>query len=217
MPNRRLPNRRLLLATVVLAVGLTGCFTGSRARLVEQPPGGEIGQPSGDPIADAVLTLLEQPIAVPYTAHYDLVRKLGDVTTAAIITSDGSSRRSATIGTIRFLSNGSDQTCNIATGVCESGLLEARVSDTGFTSGFDRVAVSRRLRTAVSRKVGPTAATNEVIAGLPTNCVSIPVGAGAELYCALATGGLARSDGADLHTELTAYENTVTESLFNPT
>ncbi len=215
------PNRPTLLigrlVTVAALSLLAGCFTGERGTLVDPPPGGEVGQPSGDVNADIVLNLLETKPSLAFTASYQLTLNFGSVVSEATVTDDAISRRSVTIGGIRFLSNGIDQTCTIATGVCEQGLLDARTSDVGFTSTFDREMPAKRLRTATSRKSAPTTTTTEVIAGLPATCVTVPLGAGSELYCALETGGLARMDGADVHIELTTYEGVAREALFLPT
>ncbi len=204
-------------AAVVAALSLmTACFTGQRATMVEPPPGGETGQPTGDANADDVLELLEPRAAAAFTATYELTLVLTGTVTAASVTEDAVSRRSVTIGGIRYLSTGVDQTCAVATGACEAGLLDARTSDVGFTSGFDRSVPARRLRLAVSRMIGPTTATTEVIAGLPATCVSVPVGSGSEQYCVLQTGGLARWDAADVHVELTAFQGVATEDLLRP-
>jgi hypothetical protein len=215
------PNRpSLLIGRLVTGVALSllaGCFTGERGTLVDPPPGGEAGRPSGDTNADIVLNLLETKPSLAFTARYQLTLNFGGVVSEATITEDAISRRSVTIGGVRFLSTGIDQTCTTATGVCEAGLLDARTSDLGFTSTFDREVPAKRLRLSTSRKTGPTTATTEVIAGLPATCVTVPVGAGSELYCALETGGLARMDGADVHVELTTYEGVTTEALFLPT
>ena len=216
MPNRLSLLIGRLVTAAVLSL-LAGCFTGERGTLVDSPPGGEVGQPSGDTNADMVLDRLETKPSLAFTAHYKLTLNFGGVVSDATVTEDAISRRSVTIGGVRFLSNGIDQTCTIATGVCEQGLLDARTSDLGFTSTFDRAAPAQRLRTSTSRKTGPTTTTTEVIAGLPATCVTVPVGAGSELYCALETGGLARMDGADVHIELTTYEGVMTEALFLPT
>ncbi len=195
---------------------LSGCFTGQRPTLNAPPPGGDVGQTSGDSNADAVLKLLEPKPTVGFTARYSITRYFGGVVTDATVTDDAVSRRSVTIGGVRYLSTDVDQTCQVSTGQCEPGLVEARTSDVGAYSGFDRLDPSKRLRTAVSRKAGPSTPSTEVIAGLAATCVTVPVGAGGETYCALATGGLARWNGADLDVELTGYEGVATEALFQP-
>lgn len=209
--------RRALPAAVLACVFLLGgCFTGERPTLVDPPPGGEIGQPSGDANADTVLTLLEAPVVQPFTARYELTLRFGGTVTQGAVTEDGFSRRSVTIGGIRYLDTGIRQTCETATGTCEEGILDARTSDSGFTSTFDRLAPAQRLRLAVSRKGGATTASTETVAGLPATCVTVPVGSGTETYCALQVGGIARWDAADLLAQLTSYEGTASEALFNP-
>jgi hypothetical protein len=126
-------------------------------------------------------------------------------------------RRAATIGSVRFLTDGgSQQTCDLPTGTCEEGILEERASATGFTSQLDANVPAQRLRITLSRAVGPTVGRSEVIAGLTANCVDIPATAEViETYCALQNGVIARWDAADVNLQLTTFEPAVTDAEFS--
>jgi hypothetical protein len=207
---------QLVVAATLASVSLSGCFTGERPTLNDPPIGGIAGSPTGDVAADSVLAWLENTTRGPFTARYDTLQKASGATAVAVVTEDGGGRRASTIGGIRFLTaNGTQQTCDLPTGTCETGLLDARTSDTGFTNGLESDAPARRLRISVSRKIGPTVGRTESIAGLTANCVDIPVTAEViETFCALQNGVIARWDTADLGLTLTTFEPTATEAEF---
>jgi hypothetical protein len=199
---------------MVLSVG--GCMAGERPSFNAPPQGGSTGTSVGDPNVDAVLVRLESGRTQAFTASYDLVRRLGNVQRTATVAEDGTGRRSVTIGDVRYLSNGNSQrTCQLTDGTCDEGLNEARVSDTGLASRFDTFMPARRLRIANDRREGATTAETVTIAGESARCVTIPVGAGREMYCVLDAGVIARWDAADVHVELTDFDSLAAEPLFH--
>ena len=155
--------RPLVLVAVACSL-LTGCLTGQRPTLEPAEVGGLPGTDTGDANVDAVLQKLERGDQVVFTANYDIVQLVQQRTTEAIVSQD-STRASITIGRVRFLSLGSQQTCDLDTQTCEDGWLDARVSDTGVTHAFYQDAMARRLRISNTRKTGPTTASTETIAG----------------------------------------------------
>lgn len=200
-------------AVLVGCLALSGCLTGERPTFAEAPIGGEPGTPTGDPNVDAVLQRLEISAEATATASYAVTLSFGSVQTAATVVQD-SSRRSVTIGDVRFLWLGSKQTCDLASGTCESGILDARVSDTGVTSDFDAAVPARRLRTAITKKIGDTTGSQEQIADNPSLCVTVPLSGGDEQYCAGDYGIITRWIAADVKVELLTVTPTVDEQFF---
>jgi hypothetical protein len=207
---------RFVIGALLCAQLLSACFTGERPTLSDPPLGGVPGSATGDAATDAVLTWLEAPQRGPFTARYDTLQKADGFTSTAVVTEDGAGRRATTIGGVRFLTiNGAEKTCQAAFGACVDGLAEADASNTGFNSTLESATPATRLRVSVSRAVGPTIAHTETIAGLTATCVDVPVTAAViEIYCALQNGVIARWDAADLHLELTSFEQIGTETEF---
>lgn len=192
---------------------LAGCFTGERPTFAEPTVGGEPGTPTGDANVDAVLTKLETNDRIVFTAEYTVTRLIGPVTTSARVSQDAS-RRSVTIGDIRFLSVGTDQTCDLVAATCESGLLDARTSDSGVGHQFADATPAQRLRISVTRATAPTAGRLETIAGYPSACVDVPVGTGTETYCANDLGVISRWSAADVTVELLSVSPSAMDELF---
>lgn len=214
---RRVPDttagRRLLAigaASVLATVILSGCYTGERPRLAEA------AELTGDPAADAVLERLDDVGAATFTANYTTLTRLGDITSSAVVVQEGDSRRSITIGDVRFLVEGSSTaTCDMAaTAPCPDGIRPEAVSDLQLGPEFYARAAAARLRTDVERRVGTTVASTETIAGQRATCVVVPFSDASTTYCALDSGVLARLDGADVTVELTGYGPTVDELQF---
>ncbi|MEZ5216991.1 MAG: hypothetical protein R2715_10500 [Ilumatobacteraceae bacterium] len=211
-----LPRRfvRRLVAVAAVPMLLTACFTGERPQFAVTPIGGNPGSPTGNAAADAVLALLEGDPVVPLTATYEVTRNMGPVTTPAVVAEDGT-RRSVTIGRVRYLQLGSIQTCDLDAGTCASGLVDERVSDTGVTNGFDASVPARRLRIAVARATGEITGSHEEIAGQDATCVTVPQGSGSELYCALPVGVIGRWLAGDVTIQLTSLSDTVDDAAFS--
>jgi hypothetical protein len=144
-----------------------------------------------------------------------VTRKLGPNETTATVVQDGD-KRSVTVGDVRFLHDGDDQTCVLSAKTCEPGTLDARISDYSIGSAFWASAPARALRVSVSRRAGPIVPSSQTIAGQPAECVDVPVGLGVEHYCALAQGPIARWDTAAISVELTAFSPTADQSAFSP-
>jgi hypothetical protein len=204
----------VVAATAVTVV--TGC-TGTRGTLsatsAAPVPGGEAGQPVGDASVDAVLDDLERPMEQSFTATYAVTRKLGAKQATAVV-SRGPLAISVTVGDVRYVRADTDHTCLLATKACEETINEARVSDLGLSSTFWRAAPARSLRVAYGRRAAPATGEPTTIAGQAARCATVAVGAGAETYCALATGAIARMDTAYVTIELTGYEPTVRQEAF---
>jgi hypothetical protein len=201
-----------------MVVGLAACATGPRPHFTEPAAaalGGSPRTPSGDAGADKVLQPLEAVDPAPFTATYQVTRKLGPNQTTATVVQDGD-KRSVTVGDVRFLHDGDDQTCVLSAKTCEPGTLDARISDYSIGSAFWASAPARALRVSVSRRSGPAVPSTQTIAGQQAECVDVPVGLGVEHYCALPQGPVARWDTAAISVELTGFSLTADQSAFSP-
>jgi hypothetical protein len=67
---------------------------------------------------------------------------------------------------------------------------------------------------AYSRRNGEPAAEDKDIAGVDAACVQVPVGQGAETYCATELGPIARWDTAAVGIELTGLQPTADQAAF---
>jgi hypothetical protein len=204
-----------VLAALVAGVSLvSGCATGERPTLGESVPmGGGSGQPVGDPAVDAVLAALEGDGSPAYTARYHLTRKLGAAEADGTVVRDGD-RRSITVGDVRFLLGAGEQTCDLATGDCEDGLDEARISDIGLAASFYGPSPARALRVAYERRSGPPTGADATVGGLQVRCVDVPVGPGVERYCAAPGGQIALWDTAATTVELVSYADVADAEAF---
>ncbi len=208
-----MPILRRVAALSCSLLALTGCFTGERPSIAEPTLGGEPGTPTGDPNLDAVLQKLETGERIVFTAEYAVTRLAGTVESSARVSQDAS-RRSVTIGDVRFLSAVIDQTCDLVAATCEDGFNDARVSNTGVSHEFADSAAARQLRISATRATGPTVGRLETIAGYPSACVDVPVGAGSETYCANDLGVVSRVIRADVTVELLAVSPSAMDELF---
>jgi hypothetical protein len=205
------------LGLVVLGlVVLSGCFTGQRPSITTEPF--PAGSTSGDPSIDQVLAQLDQANDGPYTADYTVLTKFGNTTRPASVSVDPS-RRSVTVGNVRFLTNGDvTQTCILdQVDPCSSTLDPARISDTQITPDFYAADAAKRLRRTAVGMVGTPVSHVETIADQSATCVDVPVPGGTSVFCVLAGGPLARLDDGAVKVDLTQYIPAVDESLFTTT
>jgi hypothetical protein len=195
--------------TVLLAVGVSGCFTGERPTLADGPA------MTGDAATDAVLQRLDAAGRAVFSADYDVLTRFGDVSRPASVVQAGPARRSITVGAIRFLiDNNTTATCDLDTDVCTGTLDVARISDTQLSTDFYASSAAKRLRRDAALRTGDTVASTADLGGQTATCVAVPVTDSTATYCALDSGPLARIDAADVRIELTAYSATADESKF---
>lgn len=210
---RRLPAALLGALVLTLTLTLTSCFTGKRPSPSEDPfpP----GSPSGNPAIDQVLAELDQINTGPYTATYSVLTRYGNTNRTATVAVDGS-RRSVTIGDVRFLtlSDGS-HTCLLNTAQpCSTSVDANRVSDTQITPNFYAVDAAKRLRRDATSMVAQPIAHVEQIADQSATCIDVSLPGGTAVFCALKGGPLARLDDASVSIQLTGFTASVEESSF---
>lgn len=195
-----------MVALGALIFVVAGCATGPRPTLGERVnTGGEAGEPTGVEAVDQLLGSLEGEVAGPFTARYEITRKLGSITSTATVVREGGAT-SVTVGDVRFLSGtGDDATCTLSTKQCEPGIHDERISDLTVPSTFWLGSPARLLRVATARSNGTPTPYEATIAGLPVHCVEVPVGGGSEKYCVTPDGAIASFDTAATFVNLTEW------------
>lgn len=208
MARLRLP-LRLVSAPLAAALLLTGCFTGERPNFDDEAERAPIVS-SGNADIDAVLERLDRVGSSEFTADYRIETKFGPVLSDATVVHAPGRRRSVTVEDVRFLVDGDDtRTCTVSTAECETGLNDARISQTQLPHEFYGPSMAARLRTSANRRTGDPEPFTETIAGQTATCVVVRVaGNNGETFCALDSGVLARFDGADQNIELVGYRPT---------
>lgn len=207
------PPRPVLAVLISVTFMLTGCLTGKRPSLADDPF--QPGSSSGNAAIDQVLAELDRLNVGPYTAGYSVLTRYGNTNRPATVAIDGA-RRSVTIGDVRFLTfdNGS-QTCLLdTTQPCSSSIDPARVSDTQITPSFYAADAAKRLRRDATSMVGPPLSHVENIAGQSALCVDVPLPGGTSVFCTLIGGPLARLDDAAVSIDLQTFALVVDETAF---
>lgn len=204
-PVRSTPmKRRRLPVLALVALLLTGCFTGKRPYFSDEPFPARA--PTGDAAIDAVLQKLDAATTGPATAAYSVLTKFGNVTHPATVVLDAGSR-SVSIGNVRYVeASAGAVTCAEDNSVpCVEGLVATRVSDIGVTIDFYASEAATRLRRDATSMLAPSISHVETIAEQPALCVDVPLAGGVAVYCALDSGLVARVDDGDVAVNLTLF------------
>lgn len=204
-PVRSTPmKRRRLPVLALVALLLTGCFTGKRPYFSDEPF--PALAPTGDAAIDAVLQKLDAATTGPATAAYSVLTKFGNVTHPATVVLDAGSR-SVSIGNVRYVeASAGAVTCAEDNSVpCVEGLVATRVSDIGVTIDFYASEAATRLRRDATSMLAPSISHVETIAEQPALCVDVPLAGGVAVYCALDSGLVARVDDGDVAVNLTLF------------
>lgn len=206
--NRSIP--ALLVTVGLAAVLLGGCQTGQRPALGTAPT------QVADPAIMAVLGKLETRSPDPITATYSLLTKFGNTTTPASVAISTPTKRSVTIGDVRFIQKSSGaQTCQLSSGNCTNTIDDAQVSDKSLTHDFYQISPAARLRQDAAAMAGTGLASTREIAGQIATCVEVPfTGGNSKIYCALDNGLLAFQDTPDLAITLLTIANAPDETYF---
>jgi hypothetical protein len=199
-----------------LVVGTGACVPADgRPTLGTAPVDSLSREPTGIADVDRVLARLDAVGGETFTADYTITRKLGPVERAATVVSQPP-RTTVRVGDIALYDDDNpDQTCDLAAGTCEDGLLDQRISDVGVGARFYGPATAQQLRVAVARESSkPTVDTTQV-AGVGAECLPVPVGGGIETYCVTGDGLIAMLDTAAVHIEMTSFTPDVDPSAFD--
>ena len=234
----RVHTTRRMAALVVSGLLVAAC-TGERPRLgAVVDASGSAAPKTGDQTVDAMVHGLEHHESAVFSATYRVERRFGaKVSTATVVVDRG--RTSITIGDVLIVRGATEHTCSIRKKTCETGVLEARLSDAGVTSHFFDTSPARRLRVAMTRRTGATTMSADTVAGVAVTCVAVPIvvataatattvqgtgttvlgtpgslTAGTERYCTTVQGLLGVWDGADVSVQLTMLSSTIDENAF---
>ena len=144
MPRVR-PVTSVALAALVVFFGAAACVpSDSRPTLGTAPVDTLSHEPTGNVDVDRVLARLDGVDGKTFTASYAIRRKLGDLERSASVV-QLPPRTLVRIGDVSLFSDPPQQTCDAATGTCEDGLLEQRISDIGVSSRFYGPATAQQL------------------------------------------------------------------------
>lgn len=209
---------KTLASLLVLASVLTGCMTGQRPRLVDDPS----ATPLTDANAQGLVDVLTSTSPQPFTISYDILTKFGGQTTKALVTGDATHGTAVVIAAVKyvFLPDGQAFTCDTATNRCSEGVDETRISDRQLTSRFFKESAISRVRQDARIAAGEITSTDEDVTGTSASCIGVPVidGNGAtqtKRYCAFSSYGLLASmDTADLLISATSVASTADLSYF---
>jgi len=201
-----------LVGVVLAGVMLAGCFTGQRPSFEPTEP---LPTATGNADIDAVLERLDSVSQSVFTADYNILTKMGNVTSTATVVQARPDRRSITINNVRFLyDDAAVATCDLTTAECEATINDARVSNVSLGHEFYGQSFAQRLRVDAARRVGEPSGYTITQADQQALCVDVPIQGGTVSYCALDNGALARYDGADLFIEMTSFSDVVDETKF---
>jgi hypothetical protein len=194
----------------LVVVGMSGCFTGERPTLAHEPT-------TGSAAVDAVIERVNGLGDAVYTAAYDVVTAFDGQTTPVQASQSGPSRRSLTIGDVRYLVDGSStRTCTVSTGQCTDTIDASRVSDVQMNPDFFGTSLAARMRHDAEVAAGEPTASSEQILGQAATCAAIPLDNATNTYCVLDNGVLASLDAGDVDVTMTAYEPGADAALFTP-
>jgi hypothetical protein len=193
---------------------LASCALGPRPTL-GPPGGGTADGPTGNTEVDALLARLDAVGSSRFTANYTLTRLLGPVTAEATVVQDPPTT-SVTVGDNRFLKGGTEQTCSMATKVCQTGLIEQRLADLAMSSSFYAASPAAQIRVSYQRRSAEPTFNTAPIGGITADCVGIPLGPGTERYCVAPNGIIASVDRADTQTLLNSVIDTADPAALGP-
>jgi hypothetical protein len=207
--SRQSPSTWLVATVVAIVATVTGCATGPRPTLVEDPV-------VDDAVAQAVLDRLDRSEGATFTADYEITPTTTGLPTRATVMQSGSQQR-ITIGDVDYYTDGTvSRTCLVGGTECVDSIDEARVSNLNVTSKFWGTSSALKLENDSARSVDDSTGNTDTIASRPATCAAVYVpavdGVGSVTYCAVDDGVLARYIGADVSIELTAFVPSVDQA-----
>lgn len=123
--------------------------------------------------------------AVPFTATYEVLQKLGGETVTVQVSVTPPSWRIEVEDVVVT----PEETC--VDGTCTDGVLEQQLTQFGFTSRFFSTAPARQLETDARRAgAGRPDLTTRTVAGVDLRCAAVPVGVNAPTTACLTPEGV---------------------------
>ena len=197
---------RPLLAALVAGLLVAGCSGGDRPST--EGPSSTTTAPTEDLPAE-VQAFLDHAAAgegASFTASYDVLRKLGGVTTTAEVAAGPGGAR-ITVGDLVVLTGDHPATCRISAEACVGEIREDQLGQYGIFSTFWSTGPAEALRTVVRRNDDGTPVTStRSAAGVPLECIAVPVGSSLPATaCTTGEGVFGFVDNPAVQYELTAY------------
>jgi hypothetical protein len=198
---------RPLLAALVAAMLVAGC-SGADRPSTEQATSTTAAPPSKDlpPEVRAFLDRAAPGQHAVFRASYDVLRKLGGVrSTAEVVAEDGNTR--ITVGDLLVFTGDHPATCRVSAQSCVGEVREDQLAPFGIFSRFWSTGPADALRTVAARDdAGKPVASTRTAAGVPLQCLAVPVGASLPATsCTTAEGVFGFVDNPSVRYELTSY------------
>jgi hypothetical protein len=195
--------RRLAPFALASMVILSSCALGSRPTLGKPADTvSTVGASTGNAQLDALLVKVDAVGDKQFTAKYLLTRLLGPVTKDATVV-QSPPITSIIVGDTKFTRGPEDRTCTISTGQCESGILEQRLGDlASMSTNFYAAAPAAQMRVSYRRRASDLSFEQRKLTVGTVDCVTVPLGPGAEVYCVAGNGLIAYVARADVQIEL---------------
>ena len=199
---------RPLLAAVAAGLLLAGCSGGDRPTTSAR---GSTTTAAPDQDLPAELeAFLARAVAgerASFTASYDVLRKLGGVTsTAEVVAGPGGAR--ITVGDLVVLTGDHPATCRTSAEACVGEVREDQLGQFGIFSRFWSSGPADALRTVVARDDdGAPVPSTRTAAGVPLQCIAVPVGSALPATsCTTPEGVFGFVDNPSVRYELTSYD-----------
>ena len=191
----------------------SGCGLGQRPTL-GSPGAGTPGGPTGDARVDALLAKLDTIGTQKFTATYKITQRLNAATANATVAQDPG-RTAVTVGSVLYLKTGpAEKTCDMKSKACALGLDETKISNLSVTASFYAKSPATQIRVSYNRREGTLIFTTQQLAGVTTDCMTIPFNGGTEIYCIAPNGLIARAERQDTLVELTSVVDSVKVTAF---
>ena len=199
---------RPLLAALVAGLLVTGCSGGDRPSTSAERATTTTA-PTGDlpPEVAAFLERAAKSEDASFTASYDVLRKLGGVsTTVEVVARPGAAR--ITVGDLVVLLGDHPATCRTTAEACVGEVREEQLAPFGIFSRFWSTGPAEALRTVVARNDdGHPVTSTRTTAGVPLECIAVPVGSALPATsCTTPEGVFGFVDNPSVHYELTSYQ-----------
>ena len=197
---------RPVLAALVAGLVVAGCSGGDRPST--EGPSSTTTAPAED-LPPEVQTFLDRAAAAhgaSFTASYDVLRRLGGVTsTAEVVAGPGGAR--ITIGDLVVLTGDHPATCRVSAEACLGEVREDQLAPYGIFSTFWSTGPADALRTVVRRDDdGAPVRSARSAAGVPLECIAVPVGSSLPATaCTTPEGVFGFVDNPSVRYELTSY------------
>jgi hypothetical protein len=202
-------------AVAVVAVVAAGCSGGERPRALEDRTPTTPSTVADLP-AEAAAFVAPRPDGVAFTATYEVLRKLGAVTTTVEVAQAPPVTR-LTVGDVVVLDGPRPATCRLSAQRCVGEVRQQVLAPFGLFSEFWSSGPREAVATLVRRADASWAASERTVAGQAVTCLEVAVaGSRAGEWCRTAEGVFAVVDNVTLRFELEAYAPAATGSFDPP-